>query len=63
MATEHYCPEHPDGKGWYEGHVTGCPYHKHNRNAPRVRMSGKDRAKADKRAGEIGQDRGGYING
>lgn len=68
MATEHLCLEHPDldkdGERWRPGSVDGCAYHgQRSVNMPRVRMSGRDRARADRRAGTVGQDRGGYING
>ena len=68
MATQHLCLEHPereaDGEKWRDGSVDSCSYHGQRViNQPKVRMSGRDRARADKAAGTVGQDRGGYING
>ena len=67
MATSHLCLEHPDfdkdQEKWREGSVTGCPYHNHNRNMPRVRMSAKDIRKADGVKGTVGVQRDGYIHG
>lgn len=63
MATEHYCPDHPEEPGWQPGSSEGCSYHGMRlSNLTPVRMSGKERRKADKAAGTIGQDRGGYIH-
>jgi len=71
MARQHYCPDYPDQEetsdGWREGASSDCPYHKGSnttlKSMTKVRMSGRDRGKADKAAGVVGQDRGGYING
>lgn len=68
MATSHLCIKHPEyeegGDKWREGSVDSCPYHGQRVvNMTKVRMSAKDRAKQDRQAGVVGQDRGGYING
>lgn len=62
-GTSHLCYEHPDGKKWADGSVSGCPYHEHNRAAPRVRMGRKERAALDKAAGVVGREGDGYIHG
>lgn len=64
MATEHYCPEGPESQDkWAAGSSDACPYHG-SKLTPllQVRMSGRDRRKADSAAGVVGQDRGGYIH-
>jgi len=66
MATSHYCPNSPkpDSDGWQPGSSDNCPHHGSKLTTlAKVRMSGRDRAKADRAAGVIGQDRGDYING
>jgi len=63
MAREHYCPDHPEAPGWQPGSSEACTYHGGKLTTlTQVRMSGKDRRKADRAAGVVGQDRGSYIN-
>jgi hypothetical protein len=58
MATSHLC-----GKTWEDGTVASCPKHQ-KLDGKRRSVWGKGiRRKMDREAGEIGQDRGGYING
>ena len=61
----HICTNHPDTPGeWVEGTVSSCPYHGHSgRRQKPVRWGRIARAKMDRQAGVVGQDRGGYING
>lgn len=72
MAHWHYCPNHPlvnedttddDDIIWQEGPTAACPYHDKNRNRRPIKWGRKTRAKMDREAGVVGQDRGGYING
>lgn len=68
MSTTHLCLNHPDleddGERWRPGSVDHCSYHGPRVvNMTRVRMSAKDRRKADQANGVVGEDRGGYING
>jgi hypothetical protein len=62
MASEHMC-----GKDWAPGGVDQCKERQNHgqlaKNQTGVRWGRKVRAKADRAAGTVGQDRGGYING
>lgn len=64
-VREHFCDDHPDGRGWQPGGVAECPFHKSHSGQKQLgyRDGRKARAKADKQAGVIGDDRGGYISG
>lgn len=61
MAVQHKC-----GDEWKDGRARECgsPNHKHG-DKPRIpfREGVKERRRADRQAGVIGQDRGSYING
>lgn len=58
MATSHLCKD-----GWAAGPVSACSKHEKNYKRKPVKMGQQSRRKADKAAGVVGQDRGGYING
>ncbi len=62
MASEHMC-----GDEWAPGGVDHCKERQNHgmlvKNQTAVLYGRRIRAKADKAAGVVGQDRGGYING
>lgn len=70
---QHLCKDRPDydptsddpakADAWVEGDVTPCPYHGERIIKTRSVMSRADRRKADRAAGKLGTDRGGYISG